>query len=128
MPRINIYLDDATMATLKKIAEEKKLKPSQCVALLIKNSATHKYENAEDFLETVEALRRAENANGKNISAIVEMLNTFFKQVASDDDACATFYPSDETPHPWLRKAYEVVEARLRVAIYNKQIKRDHNG
>jgi DNA-binding protein H-NS len=108
---------------LPKLAAQHGLNMSEYLSKLVMEADAQCTENLATMREEMERLRRAEAANGKNISALVEMLNTYFKMFATGEGNESEFFSVDDQPHPWTRKAFEVVEAKLRVAIFNRKKK-----
>jgi hypothetical protein len=64
---------------LPKLAAQHGLNMSEYLSKLVMEADAQCTENLATMREEMERLRRAEAANGKNISALVEMLNTYFK-------------------------------------------------
>lgn len=93
---------------------------SAFIERLLLDTAAKKAENIAAVREEMERLRFAENANGKNITALLEMLNTYFKMFASGGANESAFFPIDEQPHQWTRKSLEVAESKIRMAKYAK--------
>lgn len=114
-----ISLSDEADKALPLLAAQKGLRMSDYLNQLIMEAATHKDENVAAMKEELERLRRAENANGRNLSALLEMMNTYFMMFATGSNK-DVFYPIGENMHPWVQKAYDAVEAQLRMAKYNK--------
>lgn len=119
MPRKHLYLTDEAIEKLPQLAKESGVSAGAFVSRLIMDAAAHKNEDVAAMREEVERLRRAENANGKNLSALVEMMNTYFCMFATGANQ-DVFYPVGENMHPWVKKSYEAVEAQLRMAKYSK--------
>lgn len=120
MPRKHLYLSDDALEKLPQLAKDAGFSSiGAYVSRLIMEAAAHKDEDVAAMKEELESLRRAENSNGRNLSVLLEMMNTYFMMFAtgSNNDV---FYPIGENMHPWVKKAYEAVEAQLRMAKYNK--------
>lgn len=123
MARFSIYISDSQAELLKKLAAENGLKVSQFISKLVTDAEHEKVMSIEKVESDLESIRRAENENSKGIYALMEMMNTYFKAFAGDETNSSTFYPIDETPHPWTRKSLEISESKIRMARYSKLVK-----
>lgn len=123
MPRINIYLNNKTYNVLNQLAAENEMKVSPYISKLISQAYDNNQKTIEEIESDIKSLKFSQNETEKNLTAIIESLNTYFKMFAGDDTNSAAFYPIDETPHPWVRKALELAESKIRMARYKKTIK-----
>lgn len=124
MPRINIYLDEETMKLLNNLSKEDGLKTSQYLSKLINSTVLKNEKERGEIKETLDSILKSQRENDKMITALLESLNTYYKLFASDDTTASQFFPIDESPHPWTRKAFEVAESKIRSARYSKLMKK----
>lgn len=120
MPRKHVYLDDKTYELLNKQSAESGMKESAYIAKLINEAADSEKKSLKDVSDGIEYIKRSQSENGKNITAIMEMLNTFFKAFDVDGNNSEVFFSVEESPHPWTRKSLEIAESKIRMARYSK--------
>lgn len=120
MVRKNILLSDNAAQTLQRMMKDKNMSASRYISQLIIDDSEQKKESIDEVRDYILMLKRAESANGKNISAIMEMLNTFFKTFAGDEINSNQFYAIGEDTHPWVKKSLDEAENKIRMAKYRK--------
>jgi len=124
LPRKNIYSTKAAFDILPKLTDESGMpNASAYLSKLVIDAAAKEPENMELIKECLAQLRRAENENGKNVSVVLEILNTYVHMFADDEGNRSAFFPVSDQPHEWTKKAFEVVEAKIRVDRYSKRNK-----
>lgn len=120
MPSRCINLSKEADAVLPELAAQHGLNMSEFLSKLVMDSYRQKDENDVALREDIHKIAVSCRENGKNVSALVEMLNTYFKMFATGEGNETEFFQSDHDPHPWTQKAFEVVENRLRMAMYSR--------
>jgi hypothetical protein len=120
LPRKNVYISEKAIQAWVQLANQADMSASAFIERLLLDTAAKKNENIAAMREEMERFRFAENANGKNITAMLEMLNTYFKTFANGEPYESAFFPIDDQPHPWTRKSLEVAESKIRMAKYAK--------
>jgi hypothetical protein len=115
-----IKLSKEADTVLPELAAQHGLNMSEYLSKLIMDSYRQKDDNDAALREDIHKIAVSCRENGKSASAIVEMLNTYFKMFATGEVNEKEFFQSDQEPHAWTRKAFDVVENRMRMAMYAK--------
>lgn len=121
MARKCLYLSDDETQLLERLSDERRMKPSRYIGMLLREAESNRQEKIDALAEQLAQLIRSEHANGKLADAMMDMMNTYFKMFASGDANEKAFFEVKDAPHPWTTKALEAAEARIRMARYNKR-------
>lgn len=117
-----IKLSKEADAVLPELAAQHGLNMSEFLSKLVMESFGQKDENDAALRDDIQKIAVSCRENGKNASAMVEMLNTYFKMFATSDANQTAFYPAEEQPHPWTKKAFAVVESKIENAMYSRHL------
>jgi hypothetical protein len=115
-----VKLSKEADAMLPELAARHGLNMSEYLSKLVMDSYRQKDENDAALREDIHKIAMSCHESGKNVSAIVEMLNTYFLMFATGEGNEKVFFQSDQEPHAWMRKAFDVVENRMRMAMYSR--------
>jgi len=122
--RICVYLSEKAVSLLPELLEKSGKERSAYINDLIIAAAENQIENLAGMRDDLEHMKWAVQANTKNTSALLDMLNSYLMTFENGTDA-SSFSDAIKKPHVWTMKAMENVEARLRMARYKKTDKKE---
>ena len=126
MRRIHVYLSEETSELLSRMAADQGVSVSQLIGRMTVEKAESKSVNLQKMQEDIRRITMAQHEQGKQLSVMMDAFNSYFRMFAVGENE-KVFYPIDQEPHPWIRKAFEAVEARIRMAKY-AQVKGEKSG
>jgi predicted DNA-binding protein len=125
MKRLNLVLDNDIAGFLDEYAKKiGKTKGGYIRELIVADyNKTNAGEKLYSTAEEIKSLKRSQIEMSKEISEMMNMLNTYFKIFAGDETNSKQFYPIESEPHPWTKKSMELVESKIRAARYRNTTK-----